>query len=70
MAKNITENKIESIQMIYLDNEKLPSRARRKVDANDILYSTVRPIQRHYGRLKNTPENFLVSTGFTTISTL
>jgi type I restriction enzyme S subunit len=65
---NISENKIEQIQTIDLVNEKLPSRARRKVNKNDIVYSTVRPIQRHYGILKNVPKNFLVSTGFTTIS--
>ena len=32
-----------------------------------ILYSTVRPNQRHYGIVKESPENFLVSTGFTVI---
>jgi type I restriction enzyme S subunit len=65
---SISENKIEQIQTIDLKKEKLPSRAKRKVNKNDIVYSTVRPIQRHYGILKNIPENFLVSTGFTTIS--
>jgi type I restriction enzyme S subunit len=65
---NITENKIDSIQKIYLRNEKLPSRARRLIQKNDIIYSMVRPIQRHYGILKKIPDNFMVSTGFTTIS--
>jgi type I restriction enzyme S subunit len=67
-AGNISENKIEQIQTIDLKNEKLPRRARRKVNRNDIVYSTVQPIQRYYGILKNVPKNFLVSTGFTTIS--
>jgi type I restriction enzyme S subunit len=65
---SISENKIEQIQTIDLNKEKLPSRAKRKVNKNDIVYSTARPIQRHYGMLKSIPENFLGSTGFVTIS--
>lgn len=61
---NITENKISDIQFIDLSSEALPSRARRKVQLNDIIYSTVRPNQKHFGIIKNQPENFLVSTGF------
>lgn len=64
---NITENVISEIQKIDLKEEKLPSRAKRKVKNNSILYSTVRPNQRHYGIVKEQPENFLVSTGFTVI---
>ena len=61
---NITENKISEIQHINLSDEKLPSRAKRKVKNNNILYSTVRPNQKHFGIIKSFPENFLVSTGF------
>ena len=64
---NITENVIDSIQYIDLSKEKLPSRAKRKVNYNSIVYSTVRPNQRHYGIIKEQPDNFLVSTGFTVI---
>ncbi len=64
---NITVNKIEEIQHINTLAEKLPSRARRKVRENSIIYSTVRPNQQHYGIIKNQPNNFLVSTGFTVI---
>lgn len=64
---NITENKIDEIQFIELNNEKLPSRAKRKVIVGDIIYSTVRPNQLHYGYISYIPDNFLVSTGFTTI---
>ena len=39
---NITYNHINQIQRIDLNTEKLPSRARRKVNYNDIIYSTVR----------------------------
>ncbi|MDE6568198.1 MAG: restriction endonuclease subunit S, partial [Lachnospiraceae bacterium] len=64
---NITDNKIDSIQYIDVKFEKLPSRARRKVKYNSIIYSTVRPNQRHFGIIKSQPENFLVSTGFVVI---
>ena len=64
---NITMNKIDEIQNINTAKDKLPSRARRKVKTNSIIYSTVRPNQLHYGIIKKQPDNFLVSTGFTVI---
>lgn len=64
---NITMNKIEEIQHINTLTNKLPSRARRKVKLDSIIYSTVRPNQLHYGIIKEKPEHFLVSTGFTVI---
>ena len=64
---NITKNIIDEIQFIDIEKEKLPSRARRKVRYNSIVYSTVRPNQLHYGIIKEQPKNFLVSTGFTVI---
>lgn len=64
---NITMNQIDEIQYIKTLTDKLPSRARRKVKLNSIIYSTVRPNQLHYGIIKKRPENFLVSTGFTVI---
>ena len=64
---NITNNTIDSIQFINLTNEKLPSRAKRKVRTDSIIYSTVRPNQRHFGIIKSQPDNFLVSTGFAVI---
>ena len=64
---NITNNQIDKIQRIDLKNEKLPSRAKRKVKNNSIIYSTVRPNQCHFGIIKNQPQNFLVSTGFAVI---
>lgn len=64
---NITQNNIDAIQYIDLKSEKLPSRAKRKVNFNSIVFSTVRPNQHHYGIIKRQPENFLVSTGFTVI---
>lgn len=64
---NITDNKIDRLQYINLQLDKLPSRARRKTKKNSIIYSTVRPIQRHFGIIKSQPENFLISTGFVVI---
>lgn len=66
---NITENKISSIQHLDILADKIPSRARRKVNIGDILYSTVRPNQKHYGIIKEYFENMLVSTGFAVITT-
>lgn len=63
---NLTKGVIDSIQVISI-GEKLPSRARRKVKAMDVLYSTVRPNQEHYGFLEEPLENMLVSTGFTVL---
>ena len=65
---NLTEDKMNDIQHIILGQSSLPSRARRKVDIGDILYSTVRPNQRHYGVIKNVLPNMLVSTGFAVIT--
>lgn len=64
---NITNNRIDSFQFIDVRSEKLPSRARRKVKKDSIIYSTVRPNQRHFGIIKSQPEHFLVSTGFAVI---
>ena len=64
---NITKNKIEAIQYIDLLTESLPSRAKRKVKNSNIIYSSVRPNQLHYGYIKTQPNNFLVSTGFVVI---
>ncbi|NQX48380.1 restriction endonuclease subunit S [Paenibacillus tritici] len=61
---NISNNEIESIQHFALLDGKLPSRAKRKVRANDIVYSTVRPNQRHFGIIAHPVDNMLVSTGF------
>lgn len=66
---NITRNVIDKIQYIDLRKEKLPSRAKRKVQHNSVLFSTVRPNQLHYGIVKAQPKNFLVSTGFAVIDT-
>ena len=66
---SICSNEISNIQYINVQQEKVPSRAKRKVKVNDIVFSNVRPNQRHYGIIKAELPNMVVSTGFTTIST-
>lgn len=66
---NITDNIIHSVRYINMDTDELPSRARRKVNKNSIIYSTVRPNQRHFGIIKTPLDNLLVSTGFAVIDT-
>ncbi len=63
-TSSITNNRINEIQELNLNYNDIPSRARRKVKNNDIVFSTVRPALRHYGIIKNAPENLIVSTGF------
>ena len=64
---NITENRITEIQHLIAGKDKIPSRARRKVQSGDIVYSTVRPNQKHFGLLKKIPGSLLASTGFSVI---
>ena len=63
---SITRGKIESLQCLKLADA--PSRAKRIVKDNDIVLSMVRPIQRHYGYLRNTKPNTVVSTGFVVLT--
>ncbi|MBR6761840.1 MAG: restriction endonuclease subunit S [Oscillospiraceae bacterium] len=65
---NITRGKVDEIQILVPGKDTIPSRARRKVQIDDIVYSTVRPNQRHYGIIKNFDPNMLVSTGFVVIT--
>ena len=64
-TSSITNNKIELLQTLSI--KEAPSRAKRKVNSNTIIYSTVRPNLKHYGILKNPADNLIVSTGFATI---
>jgi type I restriction enzyme, S subunit len=63
---SITEGKVEKYQ--YFRVAEAPSRAKRLVSVNDIIYSTVRPVQRHYGFINKCNPNLVVSTGFVTIT--
>lgn len=64
---NITENHIEKIVKLDPLVDKIPSRAKRKVKKGNIIYSTVRPNQKHYGYIDKEYDNLLVSTGFIVI---
>jgi len=63
---SITEGIIQSIEH-YLDLSELPSRAKKIVKEGDIIYSTVRPNNRHYGIIQGNCDNLVVSTGFSVI---
>ena len=64
-TSSLTENKINNLQTL---NKNFPSRAKRKVKNNTILYSTVRPNLEHHGILQNIDcSRLIASTGFTTI---
>ena len=63
---SLTQGKWGELQPFSL--KEAPSRAKRLVQHNDILYSTVRPNQLHYGLVRNPIENLVVSTGFCVIA--
>ena len=66
-TSSITDGTIAELQHIVPTIDKLPSRARRKIIANDVVFSTVRPNQRHFGIIKQPVPNMLASTGFAVI---
>lgn len=66
---NITENQIDTLQ-IFQKGEKLPSRAKRKVEKGTIIYSTVRPNQKHFGYFDTYFDDLVVSTGFATLDVI
>ena len=65
---SITCNKISGLQEFNLSEA--PSRAKRLVKDDDIIYSSVRPNQLHYGYIIEPAQNLVVSTGFVVISCL
>src|SRR6185437_2360618 len=44
-----------------------PSRARRRIEVNDLLISTVRPNLKAFGIIRSVPMNAVASTGFAVI---
>ncbi|MFW6450116.1 MAG: restriction endonuclease subunit S [Nanoarchaeota archaeon] len=63
---SVSEGHILNRKAMYVNN--LPSRARRLVENDDIILSTVRPNLRHFAILKNPSKNTVVSTGFAVIT--
>lgn len=66
-TSSITDGLISEVQYIKPSTEKLPSRARRIIAANDVVFSTVRPNQRHFGIISKPLDHMLASTGFAVI---
>ena len=61
---SITENYISDYQYLNTKKDKIPSRCKRKVTDGCMIFSTVRPNNKHYGMIYEPKDNFLVSTGF------
>jgi len=59
------EGRLERVQK--LDLAEAPSRARRIVKDNNILYSTVRPNLKHFVFIEKSKPNLIASTGFAVI---
>ena len=67
---SITSGIVDGYQHLSIGIDEVPSRAKRIVQPNDIVFSTVRPSQKHFGILTSIPDNCVVSTGFTTICSI
>ncbi|HEF5063570.1 TPA: restriction endonuclease subunit S [Bacillus cereus] len=65
---NLTEGIISELKYLEVGKDKIPSRAKRKVFKKDIVISTVRPNQKHYGIIRENKENLIVSTGFAVLT--
>lgn len=66
-SSSVTQNVFDEYQIFNVLQDEIPSRAKRKVKHNDIVYSTVRPNLKHYGIIKDNVENVIVSTAFAVI---
>ena len=62
---SLNNNIIDLLETYQL--QEAPSRAKRLVKKDSILFSTVRPALKHYGILKKVNDNMVVSTGFAVI---
>lgn len=63
---SVSTNSIDNFEEMNSSNA--PSRAKRIVHHGDIIWSSVRPINRAYARIINPVENLIVSTGFVVIT--
>lgn len=67
-TSNLTNNIIKKFFDFDLSKDKIPSSAKRKIREKTILYSIVRPNQKHFGILEGLDfSKILVSTGYATI---
>ncbi len=65
---NLNVGTVDELQYMEVGKDKIPSRAKRIVRKNDVLISTVRPNQKHYGIIKNVAKNMVASTGFAVLT--
>lgn len=68
-TSSLTNNRLDNMQVLDINEDYIPSRAKRKIKHNSILYSTVRPNLCHFGLIKEPPENLIASTGFAVLDT-
>lgn len=66
-TSSVTDGVVSELQYLDTASDKVPSRARRELQKNDIVFSTVRPNQRHFGIITEPVSNMLASTGFAVI---
>ncbi|MDD4556480.1 MAG: restriction endonuclease subunit S [Alphaproteobacteria bacterium] len=66
-TSSIIENTINCTQRLNCNSDIIPSRAKKAVGKNTIIYSAVRPNLKHYGLIKKPLKNMVVSTGFITL---
>ena len=67
-TSSITMNHIDNIQKLNIGEETIPSRAKRLIKKDTIVYSLVRPNLKHYGIIRNPLDNMVASTGFITLN--
>ena len=63
---SVTNNKLDPVQKLKLSEA--PSRAKRIVRDGDVILSTVRPIQRHFGFIRKPKPYTIASTGFAVLT--
>lgn len=63
--ESVTTGKINSMKQILFKDA--PSRARRKVQRNDVIISTVRPYLKAFAIIKTDCDNMVCSTGFAVV---
>ena len=67
---SVTEGIFSDIQILNTKTDSIPSRAKRGVNNNTIIVSTVRPYLKHFGIINFVPDDIVVSTGFVTIDAI
>lgn len=66
-SSGVTSNSFDNYQLLDTHTVEIPSRAKRKVQDNDFIISTVRPNLCHYGLIRGDLSKVLVSTAFAVI---